>query len=95
MIADRFLPFMLSFASMMPLALAQSIGGWGLSWNDEFSTAGKIDQGNWTYDFSKSMVREAVGKEENARIENGLLIIEAVKTGSNGFTSAGITSKKV
>lgn len=55
--------------------------GWRLVWSDEFDYNGLPDPNKWTYE--EGFVRNqelqyyTVGRKENARVENGLLIIEA------------------
>jgi beta-glucanase (GH16 family) len=55
--------------------------GWRLVWADEFTQAGRPDPAKWTYE--EGFVRNhelqyyTRDRRENARVENGLLIIEA------------------
>lgn len=57
--------------------------GWKLVWSDEFSTPGLPDPTRWTYEtgFIRNGERQfyTTGRSENARVENGHLIIEARK----------------
>jgi beta-glucanase (GH16 family) len=72
---------------------------WRLVWSDEFDTDGLPDPGKWTYEVGYVRNNEAqfytYGRPGNARIENGLLIIEARKELFNGFeyTSASLTTR--
>ena len=58
-------------------------GGWTLVWNDEFNGP-DINLNNWTYDlgvgdngWGNAELQNYTDRSENARIENGALIIEA------------------
>lgn len=83
-----------------PTAIVQP-DGWQLLWNDEFD--GKsIDPANWTYDlggggWGNGEMQVYTDAPENARVENGLLIIEGRKeTNENGgfqFTSARLKTQ--
>lgn len=75
--------------------------GWQLLWNDEFD--GKsIDLNNWTYDlggggWGNGEMQVYTNTPENARVENGLLIIEGRKetneSGGFQFTSARLKTQ--
>jgi len=75
--------------------------GWNLVWHDEFD--GKsINETNWTYDlggggWGNGEMQEYTEKPENARVENGLLVIEARKetldNGGTQFTSARLKTQ--
>lgn len=75
--------------------------GWQLFWNDEFD--GKsIDLTNWTYDlggggWGNGEMQVYTNAPENARVENGLLIIEGRKetneSGGFQFTSARLKTQ--
>lgn len=75
--------------------------GWQLLWHDEFDGL-VIDTANWTYDlggggWGNGEMEIYTNAPENARVENGLLIIEARKeTNENGgfkFTSARLKTQ--
>ena len=75
--------------------------GWTLVWNDEFD-GDTINASNWTYDlggggWGNGEAQIYTDLPENARVENGLLIIEARKeTNENGganFTSARLKTQ--
>ncbi len=57
--------------------------GWNLVWSDEFSTSGLPDPSRW--DYETGFIRNGelqfytAGRSENARVEDGHLIIEARK----------------
>lgn len=68
-----------------------------LVWSDEFDTPGSPDPAVWGYDlgnsgFGNREIQNYTSSTENARIENGLLIIQAKKTG-DGWTSARLKSQ--
>jgi beta-glucanase (GH16 family) len=69
-----------------------------LVWSDEFSVNGAPDKSNWGYEQGYVRNNEAQyytnGRLENARVENGFLIIEARKDGwqGNEYTSASLVS---
>jgi len=51
--------------------------GYKLVWVDEFNRAGRPDPNNWTYEYGFARNRELQWYQpENARCENGLLVIE-------------------
>src|SRR5688572_28406782 len=74
-----------------PLALCLLLTGpgalratdWQLVWSDEFEKPGLPDPSRWDYETGFIRNNEAQcytrGREENARIEGGMLIIEARK----------------
>jgi beta-glucanase (GH16 family) len=75
--------------------------GWQLLWHDEFD-GNAIDTANWTYDlggggWGNGEMQTYTNAPENARVENGLLIIEARKedNGQGGFkfTSARLKTQ--
>src|SRR5207302_3388306 len=58
-------------------------GNWKLVWSDEFDKAGLPDATKWDYESGFIRNNEAQyytrARPENARVENGMLIIEARK----------------
>ncbi len=86
--------------------------GWKLVWADEFDAGAAPDTGRWVYERGYLRNNEAqyytVERPENARIENGRLVLEAraevipVDAGARGtkegdvtkYTSASISSKE-
>jgi beta-glucanase (GH16 family) len=56
---------------------------WQLTWSDEFDKPGLPNSANWNYEEGFIRNNEAQfytkGRSENARVENGLLVIEARK----------------
>src|SRR5882672_8075320 len=72
-----------------------------LVWSDEFEMSGLPDPGRWTYDVGGSGWGNAElqfytrGRSENARVENGHLVIEARREQwqSNDYTSARLVTK--
>lgn len=68
-----------------------------LLWSDEFDGKGVPDTAYWSYNLGKTgygnnEIQDYTNNPANARLENGVLIIEAIKTGSE-WTSARIRSK--
>ena len=85
-----------------PLNLTQKTDGdeWSVVWSDEFDGEGLVDTSKWTYDIgdwgwgNNELQYYTVERTENARQENGNLIIEAHK-GDLGhkWTSARLTTR--
>ena len=74
---------------------------WKLVWSDEFDYSGLPDPSKWGYDVgghgwgNKESQYYTERRKENARVEDGHLIIEARRDGSgrNKYTSARLVSK--
>lgn len=74
---------------------------WQLVWADEFEYSGLPDAKKWGYDVgghgwgNKELQYYSSGRKENARVENGHLIIEARREALEGreYTSARLVSK--
>ena len=72
---------------------------WALVWSDEFDAPGRPDAGKW--DYEKGLVRNrekqyyTVDRPENARVEDGMLVIEARKEKyeTADYTSAGLRTR--
>lgn len=72
-----------------------------LVWSDEFHYKGLPDSSKWSYDIggegwgNHELQYYTAGKMANARVENGLLIIEAKKEtiGKNEYSSARLVTK--
>lgn len=72
-----------------------------LVWSDEFSKDGLPDKSKWSYDVggngwgNQELQFYTDGRPQNARVESGLLIIEARKeqVGSNAYSSARLVTK--
>ena len=86
------------------LCFSQSVqhgSKWRLVWADEFEYKGLPDPKKWGYDVgghgwgNKELQYYTQGREENARVENGRLIIEARRDAWEGheYTSARLVSK--
>ena len=86
------------------LSLAAQAGEWRLVWSDEFNSPGLPDTNNWNYE--KGFVRNHESqlytrlRPENARVENGKLVIECRKemprpgeTNAVEYTSASLVSR--
>jgi beta-glucanase (GH16 family) len=75
--------------------------GWELAWADEFDYTGLPDSTAWDYDVgghgwgNQEKQYYTRAKAENARVENGVLIIEArkEKMDSNDYTSARLVTR--
>ena len=80
-------------------ATAADLPGWKLVWSDEFDRPGQPDPAKWGYE--KGLVRNnekqyyTDNRRENARVEDGKLVIEARKEPMKGgeFTAASLISK--
>ncbi len=98
----------MSFAFVIMLAAgmsgAQERAGWKLVWADEFDKPGLPDAKKWTYETgfvrNKELQYYTQARSENARVENGNLVIEARKEefkGPNGkdahYTAASLTTQ--
>jgi beta-glucanase (GH16 family) len=85
-----------------PVVIKQNTAGkeWKLTWSDEFNGKGLPDETKWTYDIgnwgwgNNERQYYTDKKTQNARQENGNLIIEAIKD-KNGetWTSARLTTR--
>lgn len=85
------------------LSTTMAHAGWKLVWSDEFDQPGRPDPARWTYE--RGLVRNGeaqyytVDRPENARVENGLLVIEARREDwppdrkRASYTSASLTTK--
>src|SRR5687768_15857513 len=83
----------------------QTIDRRQLVWSDEFDKAGKPDDTKWGYDigdgcpnvcgWGNNELEYYTNDPKNVRVENGMLVIEAVKEkmGSKDYTSTRIVSK--
>jgi beta-glucanase (GH16 family) len=75
--------------------------GWELLWADEFDYTGLPDTSAWAYDIgghgwgNQEMQYYTTSRLENARVENGILIIEARKEAmdTNRYTSARLVTR--
>ncbi|EDY83305.1 Glycosyl hydrolases family 16 [Verrucomicrobiia bacterium DG1235] len=94
-----FLASLLAAIVCRPSTTAE-IGEWQLVWSDEFETEGLPNAQWWDYEEGYIRNEEAqyytVAREENARIENGSLIIEARRDNFEGrpITSASLHSSR-
>lgn len=78
-----------------------SLPGWKLVWSDEFNKAGLPDQTKWGYDVgdhgwgNNELQYYSANRQENARVENGKLIIEARRDNFEGhtYTSARLVTR--
>ncbi len=90
-------------------SIAQSPGGYELVWSDEFDKDGAPDPAKWTFDthankagwYNSELQYYSADRPENARVEDGKLIITARKEklsdkadyGGQGYTSARLITK--
>ena len=87
------------FTVCFSVSLAQSKRK--LVWSDEFNYTGLPDSAKWNYDvggngWGNGELQYYTSKKiENARVENGLLVIEAIKEtiGKNAYSSARLVTK--
>ena len=100
------LTYRLAFTLILCLAACSSFqqppkSSWQLVWSDEFDYTGLPDSSKWGYDVggngwgNKELQNYTDRRKENARVENGVLIIEARRDGgdANQYTSARIVTK--
>ena len=73
---------------------------WGLVWGDEFKYSGKPDPTKWDYDiggdgWGNAELEYYTDRPENARVENGRLIVEARREDYKGrrYTSARLVTR--
>jgi beta-glucanase (GH16 family) len=85
-----------------PQLLTQNMEGdeWVVAWSDEFDAGDMPDTTKWTYDIgnwgwgNNELQYYTVGRPENARIEDGSLVIEARRDDpGEKWTSARITTR--
>jgi beta-glucanase (GH16 family) len=74
------IPSLMPTPSLTPIAIPS---GWRLDWHDEFDGVA-IDRAQWTFDlggggWGNGELEYYTDRPENARVENGLLVIEARK----------------
>ena len=92
--------FILLCALVAP-AFATETPAWKLVWADEFDAAGAPDLKKWSYDVgghgwgNRELQFYTDARRENARVENGHLIIEARREAWQGkdYTSARLVTK--
>ena len=82
-----------------PPAPIEEIDGWELVWSDEFD-AGEIDPANWTFDiggwgWGNGEAQYYTDRPENARVQDGLLVIELRQEKYEGsyYTSARLKTQ--
>lgn len=71
------------FFAVLQLALSSNAAPWKLVWSDEFEKPGLPDPAKWNYEtgFIRNNEKQFYTRErqENARVDNGMLVIEARK----------------
>lgn len=88
-------------ACSSPQVQQSGTGDRKLVWNDEFEKPGLPDSSKWNYDVgghgwgNNELQYYTANRAENARVENGLLVIEARKEDFQGsrYTSARLITK--
>lgn len=99
---DKILFTLLKPHKNSPQVITQSTNGkrWELTWSDEFDGQGLPDTSKWVFDMgdwgwgNNELQYYTVGRTENARQENGNLIIEARKNDNgHAWTSARLTTR--
>ncbi|MFN2285624.1 MAG: glycoside hydrolase family 16 protein, partial [Anaerolineae bacterium] len=90
-------------AEPTPFSTTTPGGTWDLVWSDEFDYEGLPDPEKWGYEVgyirNDELQYYTEKREENARVEDGVLIIEARKDGdtvpdaTRGYTSASLVTK--
>jgi len=99
---DRIRLSLLRQHQLTPNHMTQNTSGksWKVVWADEFEQDGMLDEEKWTYDIgnwgwgNNELQYYTERRKENARIENGNLIIEARKNDlGHAWTSARITTR--
>lgn len=84
---------------LLALVMATAQGSWRLVWRDEFNGSGRPDPTKWGYEtgFVRNDEKQfyTEDRRENARVENGRLVVEARKDGFGGhpISSASLTTK--
>lgn len=94
------LVYYLSLALLIP---AKSSAQWKLVWGDEFNKNGLPDSSRWGYDTgghgwgNNELQYYTKSRKENARVENGKLIIEAHREQFEGkeYTSARLVTRNI
>jgi beta-glucanase (GH16 family) len=93
--------FVFSFSTLFSFSTKHPSQKWDLVWSDEFNYTGLPDPSKWNYDVggdgwgNHELEYYTKNRAENARVENGNLIIEVRKEkfeGSN-YTSARLVTK--
>lgn len=95
----RFTHGIIALGFILCHASAAELPGWKLVWSDEFDKPGAPNKAKWTYE--KGLVRNqekqyyTENRRENARIEDGKLIIEARKEKFEkaDYTAASLTTQ--
>lgn len=89
----------LMVSSFIPTVTAKADTGWNLAWSDEFNGT-SINTSNWKYEtggdgWGNNELEYYTNRSENARVENGNLVVEARKENYNGmnYTSARLKSQ--
>ena len=96
MVVKAFLIIFLLVGSLVPCRPAES-NEWKLIWSDEFEKPGLPDPAKWSFETGFIRNNEAqYYTKDNARVENGMLIIEAKKERfkNPGFDPTATTNRR-
>lgn len=93
--------YFLAFLFLLPIAAMAQEKNYKLVWSDEFNYTGLPDTSKWTAEVgghgwgNNELQYYTAGRKENARVENGMLTIEARKEDLGGmkYTSARLITK--
>ncbi|HTL67927.1 MAG TPA: glycoside hydrolase family 16 protein [Lacunisphaera sp.] len=93
--------FVFTAAALVPAIRAAAPAGWSLVWADEFDQGAQPDPKKWDYDVgghgwgNRELQFYTRARPENARIEDGHLVIEARREPWQGkdYTSARLATK--
>ena len=94
----KFMKSLVVFGLAILSAAAADLPGWKLVWSDEFDKPGLPDAAKWSYETGMLRNHEKqfyTTDKENARVEDGHLVIEArkEKREKGDFTSASLNSR--
>ncbi|PWT74992.1 MAG: glycoside hydrolase [Bacteroidetes bacterium] len=101
MMAKVLLIIFFGFLIILPATSQTPASKWKLVWSDEFNYTGLPDSTKWGYDigaggWGNGELQFYTRQKENARVENGNLVIEARKEKWNNanYTSARLVTRK-
>jgi beta-glucanase (GH16 family) len=93
------MPYRCLLLVLLVIARSPAAERWELVWSDEFDAPGAPDPAKWGYEVGKVRNHEAQcytkDRRENARVEDGQLVIEARKESIEGaeYSSASLTTR--
>lgn len=96
----KFKPMLIHDSTFEVIEQQMSGSNWELVWSDEFENPGLTDSTKWSYNVgnwgwgNNELQYYTVANKENARVENGNLVIQAHKNkNGNAWTSARLTTQ--